>query len=67
MQFSFDWQGVNIIRINDETRNCLLFIDIRGNEVVVCCDHYAFKSQPLREIKAKVVVYLSNKWVLPQS
>jgi hypothetical protein len=67
MQFSFEWQGVDILRIKDGTRDCYMFIDKNGNEIVEYCNHYGFNRLALRELKLKIVLYLKNQWVLPQS
>jgi hypothetical protein len=67
MQFSFDWQGVNILRVSSESRDCYMFFDKNGNEVLEHCANYSLDRLALQELKIKIVLYIKNKWVLPRS
>lgn len=65
MEYSFDWQCVEITRIKDDMRDCYLFVDKNNTEVVVNCKEYSGSRTALRVTKTKVLSYLKYRWVIP--
>lgn len=67
MQYSFDWNGVEIVRLKTENEDCFYFIDRYGNRVQQCCLYNTNQRVALQSIKLKITRYIHFRWVVPSS
>ena len=63
MEFDFDWNGVTIYRIKNETVDCYYFVDKFGKKVLVRCQQFTGSNQALSELKRMITYYITNHWV----
>ena len=66
MEYQFDWNGVTIVR-STEQGNCYYFLDKFGDKVIVNIKLYNNIHTALRDLKLKIIFYIKNGWVIPES